>query len=110
MLPWGNGMAEFVKIGTKADLPADGEAKEFEVNGTTVCVASVDGSYAAMENVCCHRGGPLGQGVVMDGKVICPWHGWSFDPKTGMSDQNNVMGVKVYPIRVEGEDVLVELS
>ncbi len=76
-------MAEFIKIGSKADLPADGEAKEFEVNGTTVCVANVDGKLAAMDNMCVHRGGPLGQGVVMDGKVICPWHGWSFDPKTG---------------------------
>ena len=103
-------MAEFTKIGSKADLPADGEAKEFEVNGTVVCVANVDGSYAAMDNMCCHRGGPLGQGVVMDGRVICPWHGWSFDPKTGMSDQNAEMGVKVYEIKVEGEDVLVQLG
>ncbi|HLH06017.1 MAG TPA: Rieske (2Fe-2S) protein [Terriglobales bacterium] len=102
-------MADFVKIGTKAELPADGEAKEFEVNGTTICIAQVDGSYAAMENMCCHRGGPLGQGVVLDGKVICPWHGWGFDPKTGASDQDISMGVKVYPIKIEGDDVLVEL-
>jgi nitrite reductase (NADH) small subunit len=102
-------MAEFIRIGSKADLPGDGEAKEFEVNGTTVCVANVDGKLAAMDNMCVHRGGPLGQGVVMDGKVICPWHGWSFDPKTGISDQNSDMGVKVYEIKVESEDVLVEL-
>ncbi len=102
-------MPEFIKIGSKSDLPADGEAKEFQVNGTAVCVANVEGSYAALENMCCHRGGPLGQGVVMDGKIICPWHGWGFDPRTGVSDQSADMGVKVYPIRFEGEDVLVEL-
>lgn len=103
-------MPEFVKIGIKSDLPADGEAKEFDVNGTAVCIASVDGSYAALENMCCHQGGPLGQGVVMDGRVVCPWHGWAFDPKTGAADQSPRLSVKVYSIRLEGDDVLVELS
>ena len=102
-------MGDFVRIGSKADLPAEGEAKEFAVNGTTVCVANVDGDYAAMDNMCVHRGGPLGQGVVMDGKVICPWHGWGFDPKSGASDQDDSLGVKVYAMKVEGEDVLIEL-
>ncbi len=102
-------MAEFIKIGSKADLPGDGEAKEFEVNGTAVCVANVDGNLAAMDNMCIHRGGPLGQGVVMDGKIICPWHGWGFDPKTGASDQDASLAMKVYAMKVEGEDVLIEL-
>ena len=74
-----------------------------------VCVANVDGAYSAMDNVCVHRGGPLGQGVVLDGKVVCPWHGWMYDPKTGAADVNPDAHVSVYPIRVEGEDVLVEL-
>lgn len=103
-------MSEFIRIGTVAELPAEGEAKQFTVNGTDVCVANVDGVCSAMENMCVHRGGPLGQGVVLDGKVICPWHGWGFDPKTGVSDQNASMGVKVYPLKIEGDDVLVAVG
>jgi len=64
--------------------------------------------YCAMDNVCVHRGGPLGQGVVADGKVICPWHGWQYDPKTGVPLENPALRVAVYPLKVEGEDVLVQ--
>ena len=52
-----------------------------------------------------------------DGRLIAPDEGGltnyrspSFDPKTGVSDQNAEMGVKVYPIKVDGEDVLMELG
>lgn len=102
-------MAEFVKIGTTGDLPDDNEAKEFTVGDKVLCVAQVDGVLSCLDNVCLHRGGPLGQGVVMDGKVICPWHGWMWDPKTGQAAQSADAKVGVYPIKVEGDDVLAEL-
>jgi len=102
-------MAEFVKIASKADLPGNGEAREFAVGAKTICVANCDGGLSAMDNVCLHRGGPLGQGVVEDGKVICPWHGWQYDPKTGEAAHNRAAKVAVYPIKVEGDDVLVEM-
>lgn len=102
-------MAEFVKIGTKADLPAANQAKEFNVAGKVICVANVDGSCSAIDNVCLHRGGPLAQGVVMDGKVICPWHGWMWDPKTGQAVHSAEAKVPVYRMKVEGEDVFVEV-
>jgi nitrite reductase/ring-hydroxylating ferredoxin subunit len=99
---------EFVKIANRADLPAEGEAKEFTLGDKVVCIANVDGRYSAMDNVCVHRGGPLGQGVVLDGKVVCPWHGWMYDPQTGVPDVNPKMKVAVYPIKIEGDDVFVQ--
>jgi len=102
-------MAEFVKIGSKADLPAPDEAREFEVNGRTICVANVAGVCSALDNVCVHRGGPLGQGVIEDGKLICPWHGWAFDPATGEAGHSPLAKVQVHALKIEGEDVLVEL-
>jgi nitrite reductase (NADH) small subunit len=102
-------MPEFVKLGKASDLPAEGEAKEFTVNGRVVCVANVSGAYAAMDNVCVHRGGPLGQGIVEGGKVICPWHGWAYDPKSGEAAHSPAAKVAVFPIKVEGDDVLVEM-
>lgn len=97
-----------VKIGTTSVLPAEGRAKEFLVNGKPVCVARVNGTLAAMDNVCPHRGGPLSDGVILDGKIICPWHGWQFDPVTGMSVQVANTGVNLYRISIEGEDVCIE--
>jgi nitrite reductase (NADH) small subunit len=102
-------MAGFVKIASKADLPGNGEAREFTVGEKTICLANCGGTLSAMDNVCLHRGGPLGQGVVEDGKIICPWHGWQYDPKTGEAAHNPTAKVAVYPIKIEGEDVLVEM-
>jgi nitrite reductase (NADH) small subunit len=97
------------KIAIKPDLPGDGEAKEFTLGEKVFCVANVDGAYSAMDNVCIHRGGPLGQGVVLDGKIVCPWHGWMYDPKTGAADVSPSSRVQVYPLKVEGDDVMIEL-
>jgi nitrite reductase (NADH) small subunit len=102
-------MPPFVQIASKADLPASGEAREFTAGEKTICVANCNGELSAMDNVCVHRGGPLGQGVVEDGKVICPWHGWQYDPKTGQAAHSAAAKVAVHAIKVEGDDVLVEV-
>ena len=102
-------MAEWKKVGNKSDMPEAGEAREFSVGDKMVCIANIAGQYHALDNVCVHRGGPLGQGVVMDDKLVCPWHGWVYDPLTGVPDVNPNLKVQVYPIKVEGEDVMVEI-
>ena len=102
-------MAEFVKIASKSDLPEDGEAKEFTVGEKVVCLANVNGTISAIDNVCLHRGGPLGQGMIDEGKLVCPWHGWAFDPATGEALHNRAAKVAVYPIKVQNGEVLIEL-
>jgi nitrite reductase (NADH) small subunit len=102
-------MPTFVRIASKSDLPASGEAHEFTAGEKTICVANCNGELSAMDNVCVHRGGPLGQGVVEDGKVICPWHGWQYDPKTGQAAHSSAAKVAVHAIKIDGDDVLVEI-
>lgn len=99
----------FVRLASKSDLPEPGQAKEFPCADKTVCVANLNGTISALDNVCLHRGGPLGQGYIEDGKVVCPWHGWQFDAQTGQVGHNPSARTKVYPIKVEGEDVLIDL-
>ena len=101
-------MAGFQKIGSTSELPPEGEAREFPCGARTICVANVNGAYGAIDNVCPHRGGPLGQGVVHEGQVVCPWHGWQFDPLTGRSGQSTV-AVDSYDLRIEGEEVFARL-
>ena len=98
-----------IRIGSTAELPQTNEAKEFPCGDKVICVANVNGTITAMDNVCLHRGGPLGQGVIEDGKVICPWHGWQWDPHTGAAVHNANVKIGVYPIKVEGDDLLIEL-
>lgn len=103
-------MSEYVKLTTASELPAEGEAREFEINGKTICVANTGDGCSAMDNVCVHRGGPLGQGVVDGNKIICPWHGWMFDVNTGASTQDPTARARTFPLKVEGEDVYIALD
>jgi len=102
-------MPNFTKLTTESELPPMDEAKEFPCGAKTICVANVNGVYSAMDNICPHRGGPLGQGMIEGGKVVCPWHGWAWDPKTGEAVQNPSAKVAVYPLKIENGDVLVEV-
>jgi nitrite reductase (NADH) small subunit len=87
-----------------------GTIREFHVEGKAIAVANVDGKFYAINNICLHRGGPLGQGS-MSGKVVtCPWHGWQYDVTTGKVTQNPAVGVDCYPLEVRGEDIYVDIG
>jgi nitrite reductase (NADH) small subunit len=107
--PRRNPMSNLVKLTTESSLPGANEAKEFPCGEKTICVANVNGAYSAMDNICLHRGGPLGQGMIAGGKLICPWHSWAWDPKTGEASHNSSVKVAVYPMKIENGDVLVEI-
>jgi len=97
------------RIGTIADLPGPGKVKEFLVRGRFVCVANVDGDICAMDNVCPHWGGPLGQGRIENGKIVCPWHGWQYNPKTGETSRSPKVRLTIFKVELGGDDVFVEL-
>jgi len=99
----------YVKLTTQSELPAEGEAKEFELDGKTICVANLNGTISAMDNVCLHMGGPLGQGYIVGNKLVCPWHGWEYDVKTGQLGDDAKSKLAIYPVKVENGEVLVEL-
>lgn len=98
-----------IKLASQSELPAPGQVKEFPCGDKVICVANVNGTISAMDNVCLHRGGPLGQGVIEGDKVVCPWHLWAWDPKTGEAAHNPAAKVAVYPIKIENSDVLIEI-
>lgn len=100
-------MPEFRKFTTIQQLPGPGEAREFLFEDRDLCIANVDGEYCALDNICPHRGGPLGQGFVEGTKIVCPWHGWEIEAKTG--EANGQPAVASYELRIEGDDVLVKV-
>ena len=102
-------MPTFIRLTTQSELPTANEAKEFRCGDKEICIANVNGSYSAMDNICLHLGGPLGQGVIEGGKVICPWHGWAYDPNTGEATHNPRAKLAVYPLKLENGDVLIEM-
>ena len=103
-------MSEFVRIMSKSDLPPEGEAREVDCGEYQLCVAKLNGEISVMNNICPHNGGPLGQGIIENGKIVCPWHAWAFDLKTGQAEHEPRARVPMYEFRVEGDDVLVKLE
>jgi len=99
----------FMRIASESDLPPANEAKEFSCGSKAICIANVNGTLTAMDNVCLHRGGPLGQGMIEGGKVVCPWHGWEWNPATGEAAHSPSAKIAVYPLRIENGEVLIEI-
>jgi nitrite reductase (NADH) small subunit len=105
-----NSLGEWVRLCGAAEAPKTGEVMEAETRGVPICLANVEGKLSALGNVCPHRQGPLGGGWIEEGKVLCPWHAWAFDVTTGVAAAPEKGRVDVYPVRVQGEDVLVEIE
>ena len=101
-------MANFVKVCKIGDVKA-GCGKSLEISGKSVAVFNVEGNFYALNDICGHRGGPLGEGEV-DGKtVICPWHGWRYDVTSGANELVPDLPTQKYELKVEGEDILVDI-
>lgn len=102
-------MAGFVKV-AKTDEVAPGQGKMIEVSGTKIALFNVQGSFYAIDDTCTHRGGPLSEGVLDGKQVTCPWHGAIYDVTTGeVLGLPAPKGVARYNVRVEGENVEVEI-
>ena len=101
-------MADFTRVAGTAEV-APGNGIVVEVNGQSIAVFNVEGTYYAIDNTCAHRGGPLGEGELEGDVVTCPWHAWQFNVKTGISVNNPAACVKSYQVTVDGSDIKVLL-
>ncbi len=99
-------MAEFVKVAKVGEVPAN-SGRVVQVGGAEVALFNVGGAFFATANSCVHRGGPLGEGMCEGETVVCPWHGWEYEIKTGKCLTNPSAQIATYPVKVEDGDVLV---
>ncbi|HQU44480.1 MAG: ferredoxin [Planctomycetia bacterium 21-64-5] len=102
-------MARWVRIAGTRECPP-GHAMECLVESAVVALFNVDGRYYALDGICPHQGGPLAKGRVAGCTVSCPWHGWQFDVATGEHAANRRLRQRSFAVRVEGEEVLIEME
>jgi len=102
-------MAQFVRICSASEVPSEGEVGEFTVQGRALCAANVGGAIAVLDGTCPHEGGPLGEGIIEDGRVVCPWHAYAFDVRTGASPNDPDLKVEVLEAKVEDGELRVKL-
>jgi NAD(P)H-dependent nitrite reductase small subunit len=102
-------MAIKARCGRAEDLPP-GSSKVVQVREHMVAIFNVDGHLHAIDNSCPHQGGPLGEGYLEDDAVVsCPWHGWTFSVRTGVSPIDPDMKVACYAVRIESGEIVVEI-
>lgn len=77
------------------------------VLGHPVALFHSEEGFHALSNACLHRGGPIGEGNLDGTTVTCPWHGWTYDVRTGRNLGNPAASLRTFEVRVEGDDVLV---
>ncbi len=100
----------FVRVATTSDVPP-GTIKAVEVEGERIALCNVDGEFRAVQDECTHEHFPLSEGQLEGDVLTCSLHGARFDVETG-----EVLGlpadepVKIYQVRVEGEDILVAVG
>jgi 3-phenylpropionate/trans-cinnamate dioxygenase ferredoxin component len=104
-------MAEWVKVGETGDwAPEPGQVKVIMPRGERIAVCNVDGELYAIDDVCTHDGGSLDQGELLGDQIECPRHGALFDVRTGKAlTLPAIHPIKTYPLKVEGNDILIEL-
>ena len=102
-------MAELVTVANTKDL-SNGKAIAVNVAGKKIAIFNTGGKYYAIDDECSHAGGPLAEGELSGTIVTCPWHGATFEITTGEAlGAPAFVGVPAYPVRIEGEDVKIEL-
>lgn len=94
-------------LGSTAHIPP-GEGRVFRISGTDVALFHTRaGHFFATQPACPHRGGPLADGLVGSGKVLCPLHGYAFELATGRALENSCAHLRTYPVTVNSANELL---
>lgn len=87
-----------------------GEMLGVEVNGERVLLVNVDNRIYAYADSCPHQKSRLSEGALADKILRCATHHWEFDVRTGSGVNPRNTCLKLFPIRVEGENILVDVN
>ncbi len=114
-------------VGAVGDFPA-ARPRRVVVDGRALVIVRRADSFFALRDTCAHQGARLSAGRVTgttlpcavgapvqygrQGEILrCPWHGWEYDLTSGVSiaDPDRAR-VRSYPVRLQGDRVIVDLS
>ncbi len=110
-----NKKLEWHRVADIDELP-EGRVKTVTADTHSMALTHIDGEYHAMDNRCPHQGGPLGEGSIEKAKngecmLRCPWHGWDFNPKTGVAPGGHEdTGQKMFPLEVRDDGIYIGLE
>mgnify|MGYP001558790806 CR=1 FL=1 len=98
-------MQEFVKVANVNEIPL-GSSKVVTIDNKEIAIFNINNKFYAIDHLCPHKRGPLGDGWLNEKIVTCPWHQWSFDLDTGIST-DKVYKAKVFQVKLEDDSVFI---
>jgi nitrite reductase (NADH) small subunit len=116
-----------IYVGKRSEFSAR-DRKVVVVQGVEIGVFRLEDSFFAYENTCPHMGGPVCQGKLINRveevlasdktamglrfspdviNIVCPWHGFEYDIRTGAHQGNASLKLKPYKVKLAGDDVFL---
>ncbi len=103
-------MAKWTQVTTEQQLTENSTQSVIAKGQPLVLCKSGDQIYA-FDNACPHAGLPLGDGAFCGETIICPFHGYTYDVKTGKNtDFPDDAAVQTYPTRCVDGQVQVDMQ
>ena len=104
-----NFSTDWVRIASTSDVP-EGEAHAIEIMGLNLALYHVGDAWFCTDNICTHAFALLTDGWLEGHVVECPLHGGQFDIRTGKGQCAPIdVDLKTFPVRIDGEDILITL-
>ena len=90
----------------------EGKVAKAKLGEKEFAIICLGGAFYCIDGVCTHEGGPLGEGSLDDGVLVCPLHEGRFDVKTGAADPETdwVTDVRAYKTKVQDGYVWINLE
>ncbi len=101
-------MGRWVRVAAEGEI-VFGQGKTVVAGDQRIALFNQDGTFFAIDDTCPHQGGSLGEGAFFAGRVVCPWHSWVFDVRTGHCPRETHEPVDVYATRCINGSVEVKI-
>lgn len=99
-------MSDWHRVAGPDEIGPD-SVKRVVAGGKVIALARTRGGYCALDNACPHAGGPLSEGSIEDGLLVCPWHGREYNLVTGACE--GYAAVTTYPVELRPDGVYISL-
>lgn len=98
----------WIKVGPVDQLPEGRGLIVALPSGAMAAVFRHEGGISATSNLCAHQNGPLGEGRVRGGRIICPWHGYEYCVVSGRAPAPYTEKIATYRTRVVSGQILLD--
>ncbi|HPH19441.1 MAG TPA: ferric reductase-like transmembrane domain-containing protein [Haliscomenobacter sp.] len=89
----------YYQVCSAEDIP-ENRAKMVYLEGQNIAVFRYEGKVSAVNNICRHQHGPIGEGKIVDGCITCPWHGYQYLPQNGQSPPPFTEKLETYDVKI----------